>query len=269
MSRTPLVRVTAAGHEVEIECAWVGVDDTDAPLIVFLHEGLGSVSMWKDFPQRLCEAGGLRGLVYSRPGYGRSTARPPDERWRTDFMHHQARELLPALLDALGVPQRYWLFGHSDGGSIALIHAAQFTERVAGVVVLAPHIMVEEYGLISIRRAREAYLSGDLRKRLARHHADVDSAFGGWNDIWLDPRFKAWSIEPLLPDIRCPVLAIQGEDDEYGTMRQIDGIAAALPDTRLLKLPQCGHSPHRDQPSVVIAATVDYIAQHHFKGRTP
>jgi pimeloyl-ACP methyl ester carboxylesterase len=269
MSRAQIVRVASAGREVEIECAWVGEESADAPLMVFLHEGLGSLSMWKDFPQRLCEAGGLRGLVYSRPGYGTSTPRPADERWSPDFMHRQARELLPALLAALGVRQRYWLFGHSDGGSIALIHAAASATRVAGLVVLAPHIMVEAFGLISIRRAREAYLGTDLRDRLARHHADVDSAFWGWNNIWLDPDFAAWSIEALLPDIRCPVLAIQGEDDEYGTMRQIDGIAQALPATRLLKLPACGHSPHRDQPSVVIAATVDYIAQHHFKGRTP
>jgi pimeloyl-ACP methyl ester carboxylesterase len=215
--------------------------------------------MWKDFPQRLCEAGGWRGLVYSRPGYGRSTPRAPDERWGMDFMHVQAQEVLPALLDALGIAQPVVLFGHSDGGSIALIHAARFPERVAAAIVMAPHILVEEFGLVSIRKARDLYRETDLRQRLARYHAEPDSAFWGWNDIWLAPEFVHWTIEALLPDIGCPVLAIQGLDDEYGTMAQIDGIATAVPSTRLLKLPACGHSPHRDQPARVIEASRDFI----------
>jgi pimeloyl-ACP methyl ester carboxylesterase len=228
-------------------------------VIVFLHEGLGSLVMWKNFPAWLCEAAALRGLVYSRAGYGRSTPRAADERWDPDFMHRHARDTLPALLDALRVRAPYFLFGHSDGGSIALIHAAAFPDRVAAAIVLAPHIMVEEFGLESIRKAREVFLTTDFRARLARYHADVDSAFWGWNDIWLDPRFKQWSIESLLPAIRCPVLAMQGRDDEYGTMAQVDGIAAALPGTRVLKLDRCGHSPHRDQPDEVIAATIEFI----------
>jgi pimeloyl-ACP methyl ester carboxylesterase len=256
-----LVSVAFEGRRVEIEHAWVGPSDAAGPVIVFLHEGLGSLSMWKDFPDRLCAAAGLRGLVYSRPGYGRSTPRPHDERWDTDFMHVQARSLLPALLDALGVQAPVVLFGHSDGGSIALIHAALFPDRVAAAVVLAPHIFVEEFGLESIRQAREAYLHADLRSRLARHHADVDSAFWGWNDIWLAPAFEAWEIETLLSRIACPILAVQGFDDQYGTMAQIDGIAARVPGTRLLKLERCGHSPHRDQPDAVIAATIDFL-QH-------
>jgi len=250
-----LVRVGA----VDLEVAWVGSADHDAPVIVFLHEGLGSLAMWKDFPARLCEAAGLRGLVYSRAGYGRSTPRAPDEHWDLDFMHRHACEGLPALLDTVGVQAPYFLFGHSDGGSIALIHAAGFPDRVAASIVLAPHIVVEEFGLDSIRKAREVFLTTDLKARLARYHADVDSAFWGWNDIWLDPRFKQWSIESLLPAIRCPVLAVQGRDDEYGTMAQVDGIAAALPGTRVLKLDRCGHSPHRDQPDKVIAATIEFI----------
>jgi len=250
-----LVRV----GNVDLEVAWVGNAPLDAPVIVFLHEGLGSLSMWRDFPARLCEAAGLRGLVYSRAGYGRSTPRAPDERWNPDFMHRHAREVLPALLDTVGVQAPCFLFGHSDGGSIALIHAASFPDRVAAAIVLAPHIMVEEFGLESIRKAREVFLRTDFKAKLARHHADVDSAFWGWNDIWLDPRFKQWSIESLLPAIRCPILAMQGRDDEYGTMAQIDGIAAALPAARLLKLERCAHSPHRDQPDKVIAATIEFI----------
>lgn len=257
-----LIRIEAAGRPLDIEYAFVGVSDASAPWLVFLHEGLGSLSMWRDFPQQLCAACGVRGLVYSRPGYGRSTPRAKGERWGPDFMHRQAREVLPAMLDALGAPERYGLLGHSDGGSIALIHAASFPERVARAVVLAPHIIVETLSVTSIAATRETFLSTDLPARLARHHADVESAFWGWNDIWLDPAFSRWSIESLLPDIRCPVLAIQGENDEYGTMAQIDGIADALPrgQCRLLELERCGHSPHRDQPAAVIAAVVAFLA---------
>lgn len=257
-----LVDLHLAGRELRIEVAWVGEQTPGAPLIVFLHEGLGSVSMWKDFPARLCAAAGARGLVYSRPGYGRSTPRPHEERWELDFMHIQAQQVLPALLDALGVQEAYWLFGHSDGGSITLIHAASFPQRVAGAVVLAPHILVEEFGLVSIREARRAYVDGKLRAGLAKYHDDVDSAFWGWNDIWLDAEFPRWTIQSLLPSIKCPLLAIQGFSDPYGTMAQIDGIAQAAPQTRLLKLPDCGHSPHRDQPEAVTAATRDFLRQH-------
>ena len=148
----------------------------------------------------------------------------------------------------MGVDDPPWLFGHSDGASIALLYAAAFPERVAGVVAVAPHVFVEDVSVASIEQARDAYAATDLRQRLARYHDDPDSAFCGWNDIWLDPAFRAWNIEDMLPRIRCPVLAVQGEDDEYGTMAQIDAIARRVPQARLLKLPACGHSPHRDQP---------------------
>jgi len=242
--------------DLRIEYEWVGADD--APVMVFLHEGLGSVAMWRDFPARLCAAAGLRGLVYSRPGYGRSTPRPADQRWRPDFMHHQARVVLPALLRELGV-QRPWLFGHSDGGSIALLHAAAFPEAVRGAIVLAPHLFVEEVSVRSIEQARKAYLDTDLKQRLARYHDDVDSAFWGWNDIWLDPSFRDWSIEEEIDAIGCPVLAIQGVDDEYGTMEQIRAIPWRVPATRLLELAQCGHSPHKDQPEKVIEAVTRLV----------
>ena len=271
-----LATLVVEGETLTIEYRFIGDSTADStagpasrPLVVFLHEGLGSVAMWKDFPDRLCKEGGYRGLVYSRPGYGRSTPRPHHVKWRPDFMHRQARLVLPALLDALDIDVRVdgssdppWLFGHSDGGSIALIYAASFPDRVAGLVVLAPHMFVEQEGLDSIVAVREAWMHGDLRDKLARHHDDVESAFWGWNDIWLDANFRAWNIEGLLAGIACPILAIQGRDDEYGTMAQIDRIASALPHTELLKLDGCGHSPHRDRPDAVIDATVHFVSAH-------
>jgi pimeloyl-ACP methyl ester carboxylesterase len=258
------VEIDWRGQRVAIEHAWIAREQREgAPLVVFLHEGLGSLSMWKDFPQRLCSAAGARGLVYSRPGYGRSTPRAPDDAWAPDFMHRQAHEVLPALLDTLGVREPVWLFGHSDGGSIALLHAAAFAQRVAGAIVLAPHIVVEDLSVRSIEQARRAYEQGDLKPRLARHHDDVDSAFYGWNDIWLHPSFCDWSIEREVASIACPLLAVQGLDDEYGTLEQIRGIARARPmKTRLLELPACGHHPQRDQPQRVIEAAVAFMDEH-------
>lgn len=253
------VEIEVAQRGLRIEHRWLLPERTDAPLLVFLHEGLGSVSMWRDFPERLCMAGGFRGLVYSRPGYGQSSPRAQDERWSPDFMHAQAHKVLPALLAALGITERIWLFGHSDGGSIALLHAARFPDRVHGAIVMAPHLFVEDLSVGSIAKARTAYLETDLRSKLARHHADADSAFYGWNDIWLAPAFRAWNIEQDIRDIRCPLLAIQGENDEYGTMAQIDRIAALVPGAEQLKLADCGHSPHRDQPEQVISATVGFV----------
>ena len=254
------VDIDWAGRPVRIEHAWIGRERAAAPLIVFLHEGLGSLSAWRDFPQRLCDAAGCRGLVYSRPGYGRSTPRAAEEAWGLDFMHRQAHEVLPALLQALGVDDApYWLFGHSDGGSIALLHAARFTGRVAGAIVVAPHIRVEDLSVASIEKAREAYSDTDLRARLARHHDDPDSAFWGWNDIWLHPPFRDWSIEDEIASIACPLLAVQGVDDEYGTLDQIRGIARRVPGTQLLELADCGHAVHRDQPAALIDASVGLL----------
>jgi pimeloyl-ACP methyl ester carboxylesterase len=258
--------VVQQGRPVRLEYRQVGTTDLSSPLLVFLHEGLGSASMWKDFPARLCEAGGFRGLVYSRAGYGRSTPRPHGERWRPDYMHVQAREVLPAFLEAAGVDAASdppWLFGHSDGASIALIHAATYPTRVAGLVVLAPHIFVEDLSVHSIEQAKYAYRSTELRRKLARHHEDVDSAFWGWNDIWLDPAFRHWNIEALLPSIRVPVLAVQGHNDEYGTMAQVDGLAAQVPQAQVLRLDDCAHSPHRDRPEAVRQATIEFIQKHH------
>lgn len=224
--------------------------------IVFLHEGLGSISLWRDFPQQVADATGCEAIVYSRYGYGNSDALQGDRAVR--FLHDEAWQTLPELLDKLNIHDPL-LFGHSDGASIALIHAGSGLRPVSGVMVLAPHVMVEEFGLIGIRQARERYLTTDLKQRLARHHNDPDSAFWGWNNIWLHPDFRAWNIEEYLPQISCPVLAIQGEDDEYGTMEQLNRIATQVPDVELLKLPNCGHSPHRDQPEAVLRATVRFV----------
>jgi pimeloyl-ACP methyl ester carboxylesterase len=237
------------GRPMRLESAWVGVPrERAAAVVVFLHEGLGSVSMWRDFPREFCDRHGLAGFVFSRYGYGRSTPRPRGERWPSDFMARQAEEVLPALFAAVGI-ERPWLFGHSDGGTIALLYAAR--HDVAGVVVVAPHLFVEDVSIASIADARDAYQHGDLRARLARHHADPDSAFYGWNDVWLSREFRDWNVEREIATVACPVLAIQGEDDEYGTMAQIRAIARRLPKTRLLAIAKCGHSPHRDQPEIL------------------
>lgn len=265
-SAVAFVDIDWAGRAVRIEHQWLAAENQSAPLIVFLHEGLGSVSMWKDFPQRLCASTGCRGLVYSRPGYGQSTPRAADEAWGPDFMHRQAHEVLPALLKTLHIDtaiERPWLLGHSDGGSIALLYAAKYPKRIAGAIVLAPHILVEDVSVTRIAQARTAYLETDLRQRLVRHHAQPDSAFWGWNDIWLHPAFRLWRIDAELGTITCPLLAVQGRDDEYGTLEQIRGIARGVTQTELLELSDCGHSPHRDQPERLIQAVTLFLQRQN------
>ena len=252
----------------EIEYQWLG-DGDSSPLVVFLHEGLGSLAMWKGFPAQLCDQGGFRGLVYSRPGYGRSTPRSAGERWWNDFMHRQAHDLLPRLLRALGIDPAVeppWLLGHSDGGSIALLYAARYPLQVGGVIALSPHIMVEDISIESIEQARAVYQQTDLRQRLGRYHQDPDSAFWGWNDIWLDPAFRNWSITAEIGAIECPLLAIQGIDDEYGSLAQIRGIAERVPQTELLELADCGHSPHRDQAETLLRHTIEFIRRSQSRG---
>ena len=257
------------GRLQRLEYAWIGSENDVAPVIVFLHEGLGSLAMWKDYPAELCAAAGARGLVFSRYGYGRSTPRPAMEKWPVDFMHAQAEGVLPALFARLGLDDPPWLFGHSDGASIALLYAAAHPDGVAGLVVVAPHVFVEDVSVASIEQARVAYAGTDLKHRLARYHDDPDSAFHGWNDVWLDPAFRSWNIESCLARIRCPVLAVQGEDDVYGTMAQVDEIARLVPQARLLKLPACGHSPHRDQPKALTDAVVAFLREHRRPNSDP
>ena len=251
-----LVDVAWRARPLRLEVARVGNPASPHPVVVFLHEGLGSVAMWKDFPAEFCAANGLAGVVFSRYGYGRSTPKPPSERWAPDFMHEQALEVLPRLLTRLGV-ERPWLFGHSDGGSIALLHAAQFP--AAGVVAVAPHLFVEDVAIASIERARTSFEAGDLRRGLAKYHDDPDSAFRGWNDAWLSPEFRAWNIEADIANVSCPVLAVQGADDEYGTLEQIRAVARHVPQTELLVFADCGHSPHHDQSERLIREAGAFI----------
>ncbi|WP_322030374.1 alpha/beta hydrolase [Paraburkholderia sp. J76] len=255
---------TATHDALRIEYRWIGNAASDAPLAVFLHEGLGSIAMWKDWPAALCERLGMRGLVYSRPGYGRSTPRAPGVKWPVDFMVGQACDVLPGLLDALDVSPaeraRMWLIGHSDGGSIALLYAAAFPAALAGAVAIAPHVFVEDISVESIGEAKVAYETTRLREKLARYHDDVDSAFYGWNDIWLDPAFRAWNIVGDLASIRAPLLAVQAVDDHYGTMAQVEAIGAAVPHARVHALARGGHSPHRDAPQPLDDAIEQFIS---------
>ena len=258
---------TSQRGALSIEYRWLNAHLSDAPLAVFLHEGLGSIAMWKDWPQTLCDQLGMRGLVYSRPGYGRSTPRPHHLKLPVDFMSTQASDVLPAMLDSLGVDhaqrqRKMWLIGHSDGGSITLLYACAFPQALAGAVVIAPHVFVEEIAVEGIAEMKRAYEQTDLRSKLARYHDDVDSAFYGWNDVWSSDAFRSWSIVDRLKAIGCPLLAVQGHDDHYGTMVQIDTIAEHVPQTQLTKLDRCGHSPHRDAPQALNAAIAAFVAQH-------
>jgi pimeloyl-ACP methyl ester carboxylesterase len=227
---------------------------TDRPTIVMLHEGLGSVAMWKDFPQRVADRTGCGVLVYSRYGYGGSD--PLEEKRTVEYMHHEAEVVLPLLLQEVGIEHPV-LLGHSDGGSIALIYAAAHPDSPRGLILEAPHVFVEDLSVESIAKAKTLYQTTDLPNKLGRYHQEVDATFWGWNDIWLDPRFRSWNIESILDRIRCPVLVIQGREDEYGTIRQMEAIQRRIPSAQLRLLPGCGHSPHRDQPE----ATLDCIEQ--------
>jgi pimeloyl-ACP methyl ester carboxylesterase len=243
---------------VRLEHRWHGPPPDRAPTLVFLHEGLGSASLWRDFPARLAEACGCGALVYSRAGYGGSDPVPLPR--PLDFMHREAA-VLGRLLDALAL-RRVILVGHSDGASIALIHAGTDVHPAVRALVLeAPHVFTEPHGLASIAAIRERYRSGDLRERLRRHHGDnTETAFRGWNDVWLDPDFERWNIEDCLPAIRAPMLLVQGRDDEYGTWRQIDAIrAGAGGPVEVFAVERCGHSPHAERPQLVLPAMARFI----------
>lgn len=258
--------VSVCGLSLEVQ--QIPAPRSGHPTLVFLHEGLGSVALWRDWPAQLCARLGCGGLVYSREGYGRSSphgdVRGPSRleggrhlgRWQPDYMHREALQVLPALLQQLQIEQPV-LLGHSDGGTIALLHAAHHPVR--GCIVMAPHVRVEEVSVRSIEAARTAFEQGGLRERLAPYHDDVEGAFWQWNDVWLSDAFRPYDIRSELTGIRAPLLAIQGVNDPYGTLAQIEDIARVVPHTRLLKLPDCGHSPHRDQPEAVAQAVEDFM----------
>jgi pimeloyl-ACP methyl ester carboxylesterase len=254
----PMQHISIQGHSLEYRL--VTATSADAPTLVFLHEGLGSVSLWKELPDRVAAACGCHALVYSR--YGNGGSDPLTAARLPDYMHREALDVLPELLDRLAIRHPI-LLGHSDGASIAIIFAGAFPARPAGLIALAPHVFVEEISVRSITAAREAYRTTDLAERLARHHAHTDTMFRGWNDIWLHPDFRNWRIEEYLDGIRCPVLAVQGYDDKYGTMAQLDCIRHHLPTAQLIKLRDCRHSPHRDQPKAVISAVAAFVRGIH------
>ena len=247
-------------HGRRIEYRMLPGDAAAGPPLVFLHEGLGSVALWRDFPDKVARRLGARALVYSRFGYGQSDGLIAPNTPR--FMHEEALDVLPVLLDRLGIA-RPLLIGHSDGASIALIHAAASGRPVHGLVLMAPHVFVEPICLDSIARIRDTYRNTDLRQRLAKYHAHVDDAFLGWADTWLLSEFRSWSIEDLLPAVRQPMLLIQGRDDEYGTLAQLDRIEARVKGaTTRLVLADCGHAPQRDQEAAVLDAMAAFAREH-------
>jgi pimeloyl-ACP methyl ester carboxylesterase len=245
--------ITIGGRRLEA-AVWDG--DPDQRSLVLLHEGLGSVGLWRDFPARLNEATGRRVVAFSRFGHGRSE--PPPRPRTPAFFHEEALEVLPEVLAQLDAPEPI-LVGHSDGASIALIHAGH--HPVSGIALLAPHVFVEDVTVAEIRIARERYTEGDLRERMARHHHDVDAAFHGWCDVWLDPAFRDWNLEADAERATCPVLLIQGVDDPYGTLEQLDRIQARVrgPVTRIEVAG--GHSPHLEAGDEVLAAISEFAAE--------
>jgi pimeloyl-ACP methyl ester carboxylesterase len=228
--------------------------------ILLLHEALGAATIWRDFPDRLSAATGTPVIAWSRPGFGRSDPLPghPRGRLANDYLHREAERVV-ALMDALGLARAH-LHGHSDGAAIALIVAATAPERIAGLVLEAPHVTVEERTAAAIVAVKALYDGGDLRERLARHHADPDRVFANWCETWLDPAFRSWSIEDLLPRIAAPALLIQGIDDPYFSLGQLDRIARAVPGTHRLELAGCGHAPYREQTQAVLDAAAGFLA---------
>ncbi len=253
---------TAPGEVIvdgkRLETLWIPSTDPEARTIVMLHEGLGSLGAWKNFPRDLAARTGCNVLVYSRYGHGGSD-KLMEER-PVAFMHHEGEVVLPELLDKLGIP-RPILLGHSDGGSIALIFAGAYPERCAALILEAPHVFVEDLSVASITEAKMNYQTTNLPQKLARYHAHVDETFWGWNDIWLDPQFRSWNIEEYLDKIRCPVLCIQGEQDQYGTLAQVQAIQARVTDSEILMLPDCKHSPHRDQSERTLQAIAEFLGK--------
>jgi len=250
--------VTVKGIALEYAC--YGPPPAEAATIVMLHEGLGCVALWRDFPQRVADATGLGVFVYSRQGYGQSDAvnlpRP------LDFMTREAVDVLPPLLDAIGF-RRGILFGHSDGATIAAIYAGSVEDlRIRGLILMAPHFFTEQSGLAEIATAREDYLNGDLKARLAKYHADVDGAFLGWAETWLDPGFLDWNVAEAIDYLRIPVLAIQGREDQYGTLAQVQEIDdRAYSPVDMAILDDCKHAPHLEQPEQTLAAVTDFITR--------
>ena len=255
--------LSAGGHRIEYQLLHPpGVGSfsargADRPVLVFLHEGLGATARWKDFPAAVVQTTGCDALVYSRYGYGQSDRLT--EARGVEYMHREALDVLPEILAGLSI-QDPILVGHSDGASIALIHAGTGKWSVRGLVLMAPHVFVEDISLTSIAAAKVAFETTDLATKLGRYHDDPVSMFRGWNDIWLHPDFRYWNIEEYLPGVTCPVLLIQGEDDQYGTRAQVDAIARQVRGpTEILMLSPCGHSPHAEQREATLTAIAKFV----------
>ena len=265
MAAPVIVSMTPRPHNLDIsgqhlEGAWWGPAPDEAPTLILLHEGLGCVGLWGDFPAKLASATGCGIFAYSRAGYGKSSPIPLPR--PLSYMHDEARETLPNVLDAIGFREGA-LIGHSDGASIALIHAGAVADsRVKAVSLMAPHVFTEDVGLASIAEAQRAYEEGDLKRKLARWHEHVDCAFYGWNRAWLDPGFRQWNLEQFLPPIRVPLQVIQGEADQYGTIEQVRAIeGGSSGPVETVIIPSIGHSPYREASDAALAALSRFLGQ--------
>lgn len=257
-NKTPKTPLIVGGKALEYAC--YGPSPAEAPTIVMLHEGLGSAGLWRDFPERLAKATGMGVVAYSRAGYGQSDL--ADLPRPLDYMTREALDVLPGVLDGLGIG-RCLLLGHSDGATIAAIYAGSVADfRVRGLILIAPHFFTEPGGLASIAAAKVSYETGDLRERMARHHRDPDNTFRGWNDSWLAPGFAEWNVADVIDYLRIPVLAIQGRDDQYGTLAQIEEIETrSYAPVETLILDDCQHAPHGEHPDATLAAVAAFTAR--------
>ncbi|CUH82070.1 alpha/beta fold hydrolase [Tropicibacter naphthalenivorans] len=250
--------LTAGGKTLEYQC--FGPAPSEAPTIVLLHEGLGCLALWRDFPAALAKATGWGVFAYSRAGYGQSD--PADLPRPLDYMTREALDVLPQVLDGFGF-ERGVLMGHSDGATIAAIYAGSVEDhRVRGLILMAPHFFTEETGLSEIAKAKTAYETTDLRDKMAKYHRDADNAFRGWNEAWLDPGFKAWHVADVIDYLRIPTLAIQGKDDQYGTLAQIQEVEErSYAPVDMLVLDDCRHAPHQDQPQAVLDGAAEFLTR--------
>jgi len=251
---------TISVRGVSLETRYAGPPPSEAPTLVLLHEGLGAAGLWRDFPERLSKATGFGVAAYSRAGYGQSD--PVSLPRPLDYMTREATQVLPHFLDAIDF-KRGLLMGHSDGATIAAIYAGSIEDfRVRGTILMAPHFFTEELGLTEIARAREAYATTDLRARMAKHHRDPDNAFRGWNDAWLDPGFRSWNVGDVIDYFRLPTLAIQGRQDQYGTLAQIAEVETrSYAPVEVAVLEDCRHAPHQDKPEEVLEVVASFCAR--------
>lgn len=264
------IAIALDGRTVTLEYELISGQRANAPLIVFLHEGLGSAATWGRWPRALCAASGCRGLVFSRYGYGHSTARPASEQgWPVDYMEREAREHLPALFVALGIDaarEPPIILGHSDGATIALLYAAAFPGHAGAVVVLAPHVFVEQLARGRIARLQASWPDGRLAAHLACLHDDPAGVFQGWSDCWLSAAFSRWSIAEIIQSIASPLLAIQGKQDQFGTLEQLYEMQRRVPHAELLVLDDCRHVPHEEHPHTALSAVTVFLTKCRAQG---